>query len=207
MIEVGVARPIAQGQAMINTATALTSASVSAGAGPTITQTRKVSIAIPITTGTKYRVTRSTRAWIGSLEPCAASTMRMIWDNTVSLPTRVAAKVRLPCPFTVPPTTFDPVSLSTGTGSPVIMDSSTQDEPSRTSPSTGSRSPGRTSTWSPGRSCSASSSSTSPARVTRAVRGRRPMSLRMASEVSPRARASRKRPTRIRVMMTAEASK
>jgi hypothetical protein len=34
MMEVGVARPIAQGQAMISTATALTSAKVSAGAGP-----------------------------------------------------------------------------------------------------------------------------------------------------------------------------
>ena len=39
MIEVGVASPIAQGQAMISTATALTSAKLSAGDGPKINQT------------------------------------------------------------------------------------------------------------------------------------------------------------------------
>jgi hypothetical protein len=39
MIEVGVASPIAHGQAMISTATALTSAKLSAGDGPKISQT------------------------------------------------------------------------------------------------------------------------------------------------------------------------
>ena len=71
MIEVGVARPMAQGQAMISTATALTSAKVSAGSGPKTSQTRKVRAAAAITAGTNHAVTRSTSAWIGSFEPCA----------------------------------------------------------------------------------------------------------------------------------------
>ena len=65
MMEVGVARPMAQGQAMISTATALTSACDRAGAGPRNSQSRKVSRATPITAGTNQPVTRSTSACIG----------------------------------------------------------------------------------------------------------------------------------------------
>jgi hypothetical protein len=50
MIDIGVASPRAQGQAMISTATALTTASAGA---PTRVQTRKVTTATPITAGTK----------------------------------------------------------------------------------------------------------------------------------------------------------
>ena len=53
MIDSGVARPSAQGQAMINTATVLTSAKVNAGEGPKSNQTTKVTTAMNITTGTK----------------------------------------------------------------------------------------------------------------------------------------------------------
>ena len=53
MIDSGVASPSAHGQAMISTATADTSASVNAGAGPTTNQTTNVAIAMTITTGTK----------------------------------------------------------------------------------------------------------------------------------------------------------
>ena len=125
MIDVGVASPMAQGQAMISTATALTSANVSAGAGPKASQTRNVSSATPITTGTNHNVTLSTSAWIGSLEPCASSTMRMIRESTVASPTAVARKASAPFWLTVPPTTALPAVFATGTGSPVIMDSST----------------------------------------------------------------------------------
>ncbi len=125
MIEVGVASPIAQGQAMISTATAFTSPKVSAGSGPKASQTPKVRTASAITAGTKYIVTRSTIAWIGSLPPWASSTMRMIRASIVSPPTAVARKVKLPVWFTVPPTTVAPASLATGTGSPVTMLSST----------------------------------------------------------------------------------
>src|SRR5690606_28475609 len=60
IMDVGVASPIAHGQAMISTATALTNAKVSAGSGPKINQTRKVNAATPITAGTNHIVTLST---------------------------------------------------------------------------------------------------------------------------------------------------
>ena len=53
VIDNGVARPRAQGQAMINTETAATSAKMNAGGGPTSAQMTKVQIATPITAGTK----------------------------------------------------------------------------------------------------------------------------------------------------------
>ena len=96
------ARPMAQGQAMISTATALTSPKVSAGSGPKISQTPKVRTASAMTTGTKTIVTLSTMACIGSLPPWASSTMRMICASIVSRPTAVARKVKLPVWFTVP---------------------------------------------------------------------------------------------------------
>ena len=125
MIEVGVASPIAHGQAMIITATAFTSANPSAGAGPNTIQTMKVISAAVITAGTNHIVTRSTRVWMGSLAPCADSTIRMICASTVWPPTAVARTVKAPVWLTVPPTTVLPAVLATGTGSPVIIDSST----------------------------------------------------------------------------------
>ena len=125
MMEVGVARPMAQGQAMISTATALTSACDRAGAGPRNSQSRKVSRATPITAGTNQPVTRSTSACIGRRAPCAASTMRMMRASMVSAPVWVTRSVKLPDVFSVPPVACMPATFSTGTGSPVSMDSST----------------------------------------------------------------------------------
>src|SRR2546427_5150488 len=88
MMEVGVARPMAQGQAMMSTATALTSAKLSAGDGPQASHAPKVSRATAITAGTNHMVTWSTSACMGSLEPWACSTMRMICASSVSAPTR-----------------------------------------------------------------------------------------------------------------------
>ena len=213
MIEVGVASPIAHGQATISTATALTSAKLSAGtssgsqAAPNTSQARKVSAATPITTGTNTIVTLSTSAWIGSLAPCAVSTMRTICASTVSAPTRVARKAKAPRVLSVPPTTVAPTPFSTGTGSPVIIDSSTNEEPSTTSPSTATFSPGRTSSTSPTVTSPIGISTTSAPRRTRALRGWMRIRRRMASLVLPRARASSRRPIRISVMITAAASK
>ena len=53
MIDSGVARPSAHGQAMISTATAETSARVNAGDGPAMNQTANVTTAMPMTAGTK----------------------------------------------------------------------------------------------------------------------------------------------------------
>ncbi len=52
MMDIGVARPSAQGQAMMSTETATTSPYASAGAGPSTAQTIKATIAIAITAGT-----------------------------------------------------------------------------------------------------------------------------------------------------------
>ena len=90
MIEVGVARPSAHGQAMIRTAIVLTRARLNAGAGPNSIQTTKVNAAVARTTGTKTPVTASARRWIGAREPWASCTRRTIWARTVSAPTRVA---------------------------------------------------------------------------------------------------------------------
>ena len=69
MIAAGVARPIAQGQAMIITETAATRALLKRGSGPMDIQTRKVRPDKINTTGTKTAVILSTIAWIGSFAP------------------------------------------------------------------------------------------------------------------------------------------
>ena len=53
MMDIGVARPSAQGQAMMSTATALTTACAIRGSGPTHAQTAKVNKAMAMTAGTK----------------------------------------------------------------------------------------------------------------------------------------------------------
>ena len=53
MIDIGVASPSAQGQAMMSTATALISACAIRGAGPTIAQVANVRTEITMTIGTK----------------------------------------------------------------------------------------------------------------------------------------------------------
>ena len=60
MIDVGVANPIAQGQAMIRTDTPAISACPSVGLGPTHSQTATVRAASPSTAGTNHRVIWST---------------------------------------------------------------------------------------------------------------------------------------------------
>ena len=52
MIDIGVARPSAQGQAMISTATAFTNAWASRGSGPQMAHTANVMTAIRMTAGT-----------------------------------------------------------------------------------------------------------------------------------------------------------
>ena len=84
------ASPIAQGQAMISTATLATKACPKDGCGPNASQTRKVAAAIAMTTGTNHMVMRLTISCTGSLAPWASSTMRTICDRVVSAPTWVA---------------------------------------------------------------------------------------------------------------------
>ena len=77
------------------------------------------------------------------------ATMRMIPESAVSSPTAATRTRRLPPAATVPATTFAPASFVTACDSPVIIDSSTSADPSATTPSAGTRVPGRTRTTSP----------------------------------------------------------
>ncbi len=58
-------------------------------------------------------------------DACAFSTSVMICASSVSVPTRSARKRNEPDWLIVPPTTSEPSAFSAGTGSPVIIDSST----------------------------------------------------------------------------------
>jgi hypothetical protein len=78
MIDIGVAKPKAQGHATISTDTALITARASAGGGPQIAQAAKDRIETPTTEGTKYPEMRSAIFWIGALDRWASLTIRTI---------------------------------------------------------------------------------------------------------------------------------
>ncbi len=141
------------------------------------------------------------------MEPCAASTMRMIWARAVSLPTLVAVNLNEPNLLIVAPATLSPTFLSTGRLSPVSIDSSSVESPSTMTPSTGTFSPGRTTMTSPTCTASMGISVSPPSRTTRAVFGCRPIRALMASEVRPLATASSILPRMMRVIRMAEVSK
>ena len=174
---------------MISTATADTSPRV--GSPAIVHQPKKVASAIPITIGTKIALTRSTRRCTGAFTACACSTSRAICASAVSLPIAVARTLSTPCWLIVAPATLSPTRLSTGTDSPVRSDSSTAEAPSRTSPSTGTRSPGRTRTTSPTTTSSIATSDSTPSRTTRASFAPSASNARSALEARPRARASK----------------
>ena len=179
-----------------------------AGAGPKIAQAMKARIATPTTAGTNQLATRSTRLWIGARERWASATIFTIWASIVSLPTRRARMTKLPDWLRVPPLTLSPGVFSTGTGSPVSIDSSTVLRPSCTTPSTGIWSPGRTRRRSPTATRSRATSSSEPSsRTRRAVFGASPSSALIAPLVRSRALISSIWPSRTRAMITAAASK
>ena len=105
MIDIGVASPSAQGQAMISTVTAATRPKVKRGSGPNITQAANASSAAAITAGTNQPATRSARRWIGARERCAFATMSTIRASMVSRPTFSARSTSPPLWLTVPPIT------------------------------------------------------------------------------------------------------
>jgi len=205
MIAVGVARPSAQGQAITSTATALISACSQSPLQAS--QPKKVSTAMPSTTGTKTALTRSTMRWIGALAAWADSTMRMMRASVVSAPIAPVRTCSTPSSLTEPPVTVSPTALATGRLSPVISDSLTWLRPSMTWPSTGTRSPGRITTMSPTATCSTGVEISAPSTSTRATVGRSAFSARIASAVCRLARASSHLPSSTSVMTAAEASK
>ena len=130
MIAVGVARPIAQGQAMMRTAIAVDRAKGRRGSGPSSIQAANVRSATTMTAGTNQPVTRSATRWIGAFEPWARSTSATICESAVSRPTRSARMTKDPDAFIVAPMTRSPGPFSTGIDSPVSIDSSTVEAPS-----------------------------------------------------------------------------
>ena len=171
MMAVGVARPSAHGHAMTSTATVIISAFITAGSGARNDHTAKTTTATIRTTGTKSAVTLSTRCSIGARDDCACWTILTIPANIVSRPTAEATNWTAPVPLTVPVNRPSPGCFSTGTGSPVSIDSSMAVVPSEISPSTGTRSPGRRTITLPGSTSAISTSTGEPSLITIAFDG------------------------------------
>ena len=133
---------MAHGQATRRTARLLSTARP---ASPTTShQVKKVTMAPMSTAGTNTLLIRSAIRCNGALSLCASSTRRCRWANTDSSATDATVTTNVPFPFRVPPVTKLPGPRSTGSGSPVSIDSSTGDHPERTVPSRGIASSGRT---------------------------------------------------------------
>ncbi len=181
---VGVARPSAQGQAMMRTATAAVNAVLAPA--PRASQVPRVARASTMTTGTKTADTRSASRWMGALPVWASVTRRAICASWVSDPTRVARMIRRPPALTVAPVTVSPGTTSTGTLSPVSSEASTAELPSMTSPSVAIFSPGRTTKWSPTASCSTGTRTSRPPRST-------------ATSLAPRSRRARRAAPELRL--------
>ena len=201
----GTASPIAHGQAIINTATAACSAAPAPP--PTHSHTPNVTPAIVTTTGTKIPLIRSAKRCNGARLACASRVMRTICPSIVPAPTAVARNSSDPDPFNVPAATRSPTPFATAIGSPVSIDSSTAELPASTTPSTGIRSAGFTSSRSPGATASTATLTHSSPRRTQAAAGAICASFRIAAAVWCRARASIARPASTRPRMNTTASK
>ena len=117
------------------------------------------------TAGTKMRSNRSVNCCVGAFCVCASSTSLITRSRVRSPAARVVAIKSAPSPLTVPANTSSPGALSTGTDSPVIGAWFTAELPARTTPSTGIRSAGRTTTVSPAATCSTGTSTTCSPRM------------------------------------------
>ncbi len=161
IMAVGVASISAHGQATINTVIARAVSCVK-----TKTNTDSVSI-----TGTSQPARRSSERWMGASRCWACSTNCAMRARVVSSPTRCASTISAPVSASVPTNTSSPSLLSTGMLSPVTGAWFTDAIPLCTTPSTGTRSPARTTTTSPTCNSDAATSSSFPSRRTRALGG------------------------------------
>ena len=152
---------------------------------PSSSQTRVVTTAMVMTVGTKTPETLSAILAMGAFVAAASLTIWMIWERVVSSPTRVARQRRKPDWLMVAAETLSPSALSTGMLSPVRADSLTALWPSRTTPSTGIFSPGRTTKTSPCCTASMETSVSTPFFTTVAVLGASFIRLFSASVVRP----------------------
>ncbi len=202
---VGVARPRAQGQAMIRTATAAVNAAV--GSSVASSHPTRVPSATRSTTGTKTAETRSASRCTAALPLCASSTSRAIRASCVSAPTRVASTTSRPETLTQPPVTEEPGATSRGSDSPVSREASTADAPSVTVPSVAIFSPGRTTRRSPARSAATGTRTSVPSLRTAASLAPSSIRARSAAPAFRLARASRYRPSRMKVTTPAATSR
>mmetsp|Transcript_74047 Transcript_74047/g.209696 ORF Transcript_74047/g.209696 Transcript_74047/m.209696 type:complete len:292 (+) Transcript_74047:1283-2158(+) len=178
MMAMGVANPMAQGQAIMRTAIpnfiAKSSFSEPCASGSSwacmrglsppcmlcgiVTQplktkaahTRKVMNERLMTEGTKIAATWSAVRCTLALLACASCTSLHIWPSAVSHPTLVTCMRKPPATQVVPPMTVSPFALGTAVLSPVSRLSSTKALASeQTVPSTGTLAPGYTRSTSP----------------------------------------------------------
>ena len=190
---------------MISTAIAAVKATVSPA--PLPIQKPSVATDSAITIGTKTPEIRSARRCTSALPFWASSTSRAIWASWVSEPTRVARTTSRPPALTVAPVTASPGPTSTGTDSPVSIDSSTAEPPSTTSPSVATFSPGRTTKRSPTTSWSAGIVTSVPSRRTWTSLAPISSSARRAAPARRLERCSNQRPARMNVVTPAAASR
>src|ERR1035437_8409179 len=118
MTAVGVARPIAHGQAITTTEMKAVRARVIRGSGPATDQMPNAIAATIRTKGTKTSLIRSARRWIGAFEPWARWTSSTIEARTVSRTTRVVRITIDPEVLSVAAINSSPAAFSTGSGSP-----------------------------------------------------------------------------------------
>ena len=166
-----------------------------------------VTIAMPITAGTKTAATLSAILAIGAFEVVASSTSLIIFDRVVSSPVLTALILIYPDVTVVPPVTLSPTDLSTGMLSPVIALSSILQFPLTISPSTGMFIPFLQITTSPDRISSVLISTSAPFLSIIAVLGVSFTSLLIADEVLLLLLLSRYFPTVMNVSIIAADSK
>ncbi len=159
------------------------------------------------TAGTKTAAILSTKRPIAGLLDWALRTKSIIRAKAVSRPMPVALIKNVPLLLSVPPNTGLSLLFSIAIGSPVSMDSSTNDCPSITRPSTGIFSPGRTRKVSSKPTSSMGISISLPLRTARAVLGCKPIKRLMAAEVLPRALVSKAAPKETRAIIMIADSK
>ena len=184
MMEVGVARPRAQGQAMTSVAQTQFTAEARFPASSTKYRRQNTPAETKITTGTNTVAILSASLATGAFSFCAALTMSIIcWS--MDLPEiSLQESCTLPSRQRVPQYILLPADFDTSALSPVSMDSSAWHVPSMTAPSMGTRSPPRMIMASSGLSSSMPTVCTVSPRRTFAVSGWRRISFLMASDAS-----------------------
>ncbi|GBE58419.1 hypothetical protein BMS3Abin01_01356 [bacterium BMS3Abin01] len=157
----GTASPRAWGQVMTITVTVRSRANAKLSEEK-ISQKARVIPPAAMAMMVSTRAARLARSWVLDLLSCASRTSSITWARKESLPSFRTSMVNEPSPLTDPPITSSPGPLETGLDSPVSMASFTEVRPSVTTPSTGTFSPGFTSTRSPTDSSATGTSSVAP---------------------------------------------